>query len=104
MPFSLCSVTIHALGDVVGHQGRNADAEVHVEAVLQLAGGAGGHLVTGPGHVLYALPPSSLRTGALLDALLVVRALHDAVDEDARRVDVVGVELPGHHALHLGDA
>src|SRR5580704_5107668 len=39
-----------AAGDVVRHQGRNADAEIDVEAVLQLLGGAFGHLVAGPGH------------------------------------------------------
>src|SRR5262245_49805470 len=42
--------------------------------------------------------------GALLDALLVL-ALDDAVDEDAGRVDAVGVErAQGHDLLDLGDA
>src|SRR5690606_12164836 len=45
---------VHALGDVVGDQGRQADAEVHVGAVGQFAGGAGGHFVTGPGHHLFS--------------------------------------------------
>src|SRR5690606_39786310 len=31
---------VHALGDVVGHQGGQADAEVDVHAVGQVAGGA----------------------------------------------------------------
>lgn len=31
--------------------------------------------------------------------------LEDAVDVDARQVDVIGVQLPGtHQLLHLGDA
>ena len=41
---------VHAGGHGVGHQGRNADAQVHIEAVAQLRGGAGGHLLAGPGH------------------------------------------------------
>jgi hypothetical protein len=40
----------HAVGDVVRHQGRDADAEIDVEAVAQLLGGARRHLVAGPGH------------------------------------------------------
>ena len=46
-------------GHEVGHQGRQADAQVHVEAVLQLAGGAGRHFVMGPGH---GQTPSLART------------------------------------------
>src|SRR5580698_556085 len=40
----------HPGRDVVRHQGRNTDAEIDVEAVLQFLGGAFGHLVAGPGH------------------------------------------------------
>ena len=41
---------------------------------------------------------------AALDALLVARALEDAVHEDARRVDVVGIELADlDELLDLGD-
>ena len=43
MPFSLCSQTDLRV-DEVGHQGRQADAEVHVEAVGEFLG-ARGHLV-----------------------------------------------------------
>ena len=35
-------VHLHAVGHEVGHQGGHADAEVHVEAVLQFAGGTFG--------------------------------------------------------------
>jgi hypothetical protein len=35
---------------MIRHQRRDADAEVDVEAVLELAGGAGRHLVAGPSH------------------------------------------------------
>ncbi|MNF89542.1 hypothetical protein D3C84_720710 [compost metagenome] len=41
---------LHAVRDVVGHQGRQADPQVDVEAVLQLLCGALRHLFTGPGH------------------------------------------------------
>ena len=62
---------LDAVRDVVRHQRRDADAEIDVEAVLQLLGGARGHLVTGPAPSR-ALP---LRTGGeFLDALLVDRA------------------------------
>ena len=37
-------------GQVLGHQGRQADAEVDVLAVAQLEGDAGGELVTGQRH------------------------------------------------------
>src|ERR1700730_3904549 len=41
---------------------------------------------------------------ALLDALLEIRAVHDALDEDAGRVDLVGVDLAGlDEILDLGD-
>ena len=50
MPFSLCSFTSMPSRDVVRHQRRDADAEVDVEAVLQFARGARGHLIAGPGH------------------------------------------------------
>src|SRR5690606_1306714 len=43
--------------------------------------------------------------GALLDALLGVRVVHDAVHIDARQVHVVGVDVTDlHDLLHLGDA
>ena len=35
MPFSDCSTTLHAGRNVVGHQRRNADAEIDVVAVAQ---------------------------------------------------------------------
>ncbi|KAG1536079.1 hypothetical protein G6F50_015163 [Rhizopus delemar] len=46
---------VHAFGDVIGHQRRQADAKVHVGAIGQLLGSAGRHLVTGPRHV--SCPP-----------------------------------------------
>ena len=41
---------VDVVGDVVRDQRRDADPEVHVHAVLELLGGAGGHLVAVPGH------------------------------------------------------
>jgi hypothetical protein len=41
---------LHPGGDMVGHERRDADAQVHIEPVLQFARGAGGHFVAGPGH------------------------------------------------------
>src|SRR5450432_190297 len=41
---------------------------------------------------------------ALLDALLEIQPVHDALDEDPRRVDVVGIDLAGRdEMLDLGD-
>ncbi|MNH25990.1 hypothetical protein D3C79_860180 [compost metagenome] len=41
---------VHIGRDVVGHQGRDADAEVDVVAVLEFAGYALGHLFAGKCH------------------------------------------------------
>jgi hypothetical protein len=49
MPFSDCKPHFLAAG-VVGHQRRDADAEVDVEAVLEFLRRAGGHLVLVPRH------------------------------------------------------
>src|ERR1700757_4324788 len=43
-------VHVDAGRDVVRDQRRDADAEIDVKTVLQLLGGAGGHLFAGPGH------------------------------------------------------
>ena len=48
MPFSLCSVTVMPVRDIVGDQRRDADAEVDVIAVLQLLRGPRRHLVAVP--------------------------------------------------------
>src|SRR3977135_833881 len=40
----------HAVRYVIRHQGRDADAEIDIETVAQLLGGARGHLVATPGH------------------------------------------------------
>ena len=53
-------LNVHAGRNVVRHQRRNADAEVDVEAVPQLAGGTFRHLLSCPGH---GRPPQArLRT------------------------------------------
>jgi hypothetical protein len=41
---------LHALGHVVGHQGRNTDAQVHDESVLKFPGRSLGHLFAGARH------------------------------------------------------
>src|SRR3979490_2800056 len=41
---------VDPLGDIVRHQGGNADAEIDVIAVAQFLGGARRHLFAGPGH------------------------------------------------------
>ena len=48
----ICVGDVHAIGNIVRHQGGDADAEIDIEAVLQFAGGAGGHFFAGPGHYL----------------------------------------------------
>ena len=94
MPFSECSTTWTPVGQVVRDERRQADAEVHVGAVLELAGGAGGHLVAGERHqavlrsvgrgrtVTFSIGRSAACSGVSSD---------DAVDVDAGQVDVVGV-------------
>jgi hypothetical protein len=41
---------LHPLRDVVGDERRDSDPEIDVIPVAKLLGGAGGHLVAGPGH------------------------------------------------------
>ena len=90
MPFSLCSVTFMPCGNVIGHQRGNADAEIDIKAVVQFPRGARGHLFAGPGH--QTVSSSACADGALLDTLFVVWRLEDALHENARRVDRVGIE------------
>ncbi|MNT12034.1 hypothetical protein D3C72_1469440 [compost metagenome] len=52
---------LHAFRDVVGHEGRDADTQVHVVAVFQFAGHALGHLFASQCHV------------DILDILVLVR-------------------------------
>jgi hypothetical protein len=72
---------------VVGHQRRQADAEVHVEAVLQFLRRARGHLVTIPGHV-------SLLSRVRRVVRCVFRASRSArsAARRCRAVDLVGIE------------
>ncbi len=63
---------VHAVGNVVCDQRRNADAEVHVEAVFKFLRGAFRHMVAGPGHCVVSLKSGGGAHGALLDALLVI--------------------------------
>jgi hypothetical protein len=81
---------LHSRGDVVGDEGGDADPEVHVVAVAQLPRRALGHHLADRGLLLRR---GRARDGAELDALLVARSADDAVDVDAREVDLVRVEL-----------
>ena len=66
---------VDAVRDVVGHQGRQADAEVDVLAVGELGGDARRQLVAGEASGCSASPsPARGGTGPLLDALLGARA------------------------------
>src|SRR6185436_10870244 len=92
--------------DVVGDERRDADPQIDVEAVAQLLRRALRHQLADR-RILLAGRPGE---GAELDALLELRALDDAVDVDARRVDLVGIELAhldqlldlGHRDLAAG--
>eukprot|EP00053_Salpingoeca_punica_P009774 m.88012 g.88012 ORF g.88012 m.88012 type:complete len:585 (-) comp15157_c0_seq1:214-1968(-) len=99
---------VHALGDKVAGQHGHTNAEVGVHAVLKLEGGAahnllahvdvGGTLLAGRGRTAF------LGEGQALDALLEVRRLDDALDEEAWHMDLVrvkGADLD--NLLHLGD-
>ena len=59
----------HAFGNVVGNQGRNADAQVHVVAVLHFAGDALSHLFAGKSHFLFSV----VRRAGGVDHLRTVR-------------------------------
>src|SRR5471032_2207802 len=89
---------VDAFGDVVGNHGRNADSEVDVVPVLQFPGGARRDLAASEWHGLRG------PQGALLDPLLVVAALEDALHIDRRNVNAVGLELAYFdQVLHFGD-
>src|SRR5262249_40934913 len=45
----------HPRRNVVRHQRRNSDAEIHVKTVLQLLGGARRHLLASPSHCIRLL-------------------------------------------------
>ena len=93
---------VHAFGNVIGHQRRDADAEVDVVTVAQFLRCALGHQLAD--WVLFFRSRAALH-GAKLDAFLVLAALDDAVDEDARRVDLVRIQLADFdELLDLGDA
>ena len=77
---------VDAFGDVVRHQRRDANAKVHISAVLQFLRRPCGHLIAVP-HGL-SLP---FARGAVFDALFMV-ALNKAVHIDAGQMDGVGVE------------
>eukprot|EP01025_Chloroclados_australasicus_P040009 TRINITY_DN4164_c1_g1_i6.p1 TRINITY_DN4164_c1_g1~~TRINITY_DN4164_c1_g1_i6.p1 ORF type:complete len:316 (+),score=45.89 TRINITY_DN4164_c1_g1_i6:256-1203(+) len=49
---------VHALGDVVGHEGRHADAKVHDVAVAQFLGRPPGDLVSGKHGQVYPQRPA----------------------------------------------
>ncbi|KCB34590.1 coenzyme A transferase [Bordetella hinzii CA90 BAL1384] len=82
----------HALGHVVGDQGRQADTQVHVKTILQLARGAGGHFIAGPCHVVVSLGRAG---GALFDALFGIGVEHDPMHIDAGQMDLVGIQAAG---------
>src|SRR5260221_3708009 len=91
---------VDALRDVIRDQGRYADAEVDVVAVVELLRRALRHQLADR-RVLLA---RRARESPELDALLVARALDDAVDVDPRGVNLIGIELADlHQLLHFGN-
>ena len=52
---------VHAFGDVVGHQRRNPDAEVHIPTVLQFLRGTCRHLIAIPSHYAVLTVRCSMR-------------------------------------------
>ena len=107
MPFSRLQHQLDVVVDVVRHQRRQPDPEVHVRPVGQLRGGPRGHLLT-------ASSSSGLRARRLVRAdrplldPLVRRLLrgqrHHPLHEDPGGVHVVGVQLAGlDEMLDLGD-
>src|SRR5215813_12851777 len=81
---------IDKIGVFLAFKRKGAGAEVNIEAVPQLLGGAFRHLLSGPGHVVLS---RVLAHGALLDVLDGVWNMDDAFDENAGRYDVIGIDL-----------
>ncbi len=92
MPFSRLQHHRDALGHVVGHEGRQADAEVDVGAVGELARPRG--RPSRHGSAPCQVSRLSRRRCGVSIALLDVGAdHHDALHVDAGQVHLVGVEL-----------
>src|SRR5690606_1116433 len=71
----------------------------------QFLGGALGHLFTGPGHDASPLSHHALAHGALLDVFDRVGDVDHAIDVDAGRHDVIGIDLSRlDQMLNLGDS
>ena len=88
-PFSECSTISRSRGQIIRDQRRQADAEIHVSAVGNVARDARGEL---------------LAVELLHGAASVLRNLDEAVDENAGRDDRFGIELAElDDLLHLGD-
>ena len=93
MPFSECSVISMPGGMQLADQRRHADAEVHVVAVAADRARCAGRCDRAYPRVTFF----SMR-------LSYDGPLHDALHEDARRVDAVGLERAGlDQLLDLGD-
>ena len=93
---------VHAFGDVVRHQRRDADAEIDVVTVAQLLRSALRHQLAD--RIFFFCGRAALY-GAELNPFFVLFSLDDAVDENARRVDLVGIKLANlDELLHLSDA
>src|SRR5207248_6114967 len=81
---------VHSFGNVIGHQRRDADAEIDVVTVAQFLRSALRQQLTD--RILFFRSRAPLHS-AKLDAFFVAGALDDTVDEDARRVDPVWIKL-----------
>ena len=82
---------------VVRDHGGNSDAEVDVIAVAQFLRHAAGDALT-------RVHPQACPQSSSLDGLLVLFALHDALNVNAGRADVIGIDSARlHQLLHLGN-
>ena len=85
----------HARRNIIRDHGRNADAEIDVVAVPKFLRDAARDAFT---RVHWAL------TRSPLDFLVVVLALHNALDVNARRSNMIGIDGAWFHQfLHFGD-
>mmetsp|Transcript_45084 Transcript_45084/g.59776 ORF Transcript_45084/g.59776 Transcript_45084/m.59776 type:complete len:247 (+) Transcript_45084:655-1395(+) len=92
----------------VGHEGRDADTQVHIHAIFDLFGCAAHHTLPADLGITIAWDNDRLAWGvyhAEFNRLLVVRASDDTINIDRGQVNAIGVELTIWNDLfHLDDA
>src|SRR5713101_3955455 len=89
---------------MVRDHGWQSNAEIHIEAILQLLCRARGHFITSPCHVLFS-SDLDCTNRALFDTLLRRLVDDDPMYVDSRRMDFIRIKLTDlNNDFYLGDS